>query len=174
MHVHGLSKTGAGNVLNMVAVGLIVGSPVLSMLSDRILASRKKVMVLSSIGVVATMLVLTLFTDRLAMPVLYIIFFCIGMFSAAIVVIAFTATKELFPVEIAGTSVGAVNLFPFAGGAAFQPLLGYVLELVGGETDSYSVAGYRAVFVVCLIASVIALLAISFMKETYVRESQAR
>jgi len=167
MHVYGLSKAGAGNVLNMVAVGLIVGSPVLSMLSDKVLASRKKVMIISSIAVVLTMLALTFFTDRLTPPVLYMAFFCIGMFSAAIVVIAFTSTKELFPLEIAGTSVGAVNLFPFAGGAVFQPVLGYVLDTVSGGADSYSVAGYRAVFLVCLGASVIALVAISFMKETF-------
>ena len=170
-HVYGLSNVGTGNVLNMVAVGLIVGSPVLSMLSDRVLASRKKVMIISSIAVVLTMLALTVFTDRLTLPILYVAFFCIGMFSAAIVVIAFTATKELFPVEIAGTSVGTVNLFPFAGGAVFQTLLGYVVERVSGTGDTYSVAGYRAVFLVCLIASIIALVAISFMKETFVAKS---
>jgi sugar phosphate permease len=171
MHVYGLSKAGAGNVLNMVAIGLIVGSPVLSMLSDKVLTSRKKVMVISSVAVMLTMLALAVFTDRLSLPLLYVAFFCIGMFSAAIVVIAFTSTKELFPVEIAGTSVGAVNLFPFAGGAVFQPLLGYVVESVSGASDSFSAAGYRAVFLVCLAASVIALVAISFMKETFAAEA---
>lgn len=166
-HVYGLSKAGAGNVLNMVALGLIIGSPALSMLSDRILTSRKKVMIISSVAVALIMLVLYISTDRLPMPILYVAFFCIGMFSAAIVAIAFTSTKELFPLEIAGTSVGAVNLFPFAGGAVFQPLLGHVLETVSGGADSYTVAGYKAVFLVCLIASLIALAAISFMKETY-------
>ena len=78
MHVYGLSKAGAGNVLNMVALGLIIGSPVLSMLSDRILTSRKKVMIISSIAVVLTMLALAVFTDRLTLSILYAAFFCIG------------------------------------------------------------------------------------------------
>jgi sugar phosphate permease len=172
MHVYGLSKAGAGNVLNMVALGLIIGSPVLSMLSDKIFASRKKVMIISSFAVMLTMLALMVFTDRLTLSILYMAFFCIGMFSAAIVVIAFTATKELFPVEIAGTSVGAVNLFPFAGGAVFQPLLGYVVENVSGAGDSYTVAGYRAMYLACLIASVVALVAISFMKETFAAKAE--
>ena len=153
-------------MLNMTAVGLILGSPVLSMLSDRLLVSRKKVMLLSSFAVAATMLALTVFTDRLALPFLYGVFLSIGFFSAAIVVIAFTATKELFPLEIAGTSVGAVNLFPFAGGAVFQPLLGHILERVSGGADAYSVEGYRAVFMFCFIAALVALAAISLMKET--------
>jgi len=166
MHVYGFTKGQAGNVLNMVAVGLIVGSPLLSMLSDRILRSRKKVMILSSFAVAATMLPLVLYTDKLTFRLLCAVFFFIGLFSAAIVVIAFTATKELFPLEIAGTSVGTVNLFPFAGGAVFQPFLGYILERSSGGTDVSSVEGYRAVFVACLIAAVIALVSISFMKET--------
>jgi sugar phosphate permease len=163
MQVYGMTKTEAGAILNMLAVGLIVGSPLLSALSDRILHSRKKVMLLSAAALCATLLLVVLFPNRLALPLLYVIFLSIGLFSAAIVVIAFTATKELFPVEIAGTSVGTVNLFPFAGGAAFQPLLGHILARFSGVSV---VDGYRAVFLGCLIAAVIALVSISFMKET--------
>lgn len=166
MQVYGLTKTGAGRVLNMIAIGLIVGSPLLSALSDKVFVSRKKVMILSSVAIAVTMLVATIFTAQLPVALLYVVFLCLGLFSAAIVVIAFTATKELFPLEIAGTSVGAVNLFPFAGGAVFQPLLGHILESVTGGTSPYSVAGYRAMFLSCFVAAIIALVSISFMKET--------
>jgi len=166
MHVYGLSKTQAGGVLNMIAVGLIFGSPFLSMLSDKFLKSRKKVMLICSVAVAVTMLPPMLLTDKLPLPLLYAVFLSIGVFSAAVVVIAFTATKELFPIEIAGTSVGAVNLFPFAGGAVFQPLLGQILEKAGDGGDVYSVEGYRAVFIACFTAALVALVAISFMKET--------
>jgi MFS family permease len=150
----------------MVALGLIVGSPLLSMISDKVLVSRKKVLVISAAAVACVMLLPAVFTDRLSVPALYATFFSIGFFSAAIVVIAFTATKELFPIEIAGTSVGAVNLFPFAGGAVFQPLLGYILERVGGGSGAYSVSGYRAMFLCCFVAALIALASIACMKET--------
>lgn len=166
MHVYGMSKAEAGRVLNMIAIGLIVGSPLLSMLSDRVVASRKKVLLGSSFMVAVTVLLPYLFTDRLSLPMLYIVFLSIGLFSAAIVVIAFTATKELFPLEIAGTSVGAVNLFPFAGGAVFQPLLGHILERAGGGAEVYTATGYKAMFLCCLVAAVIALVSIAFMKET--------
>lgn len=166
MKVHGMTKPQAGNVLNMVAVGLIVGSPVLSAVSDKVLASRKKVMILSSVAVALTMALLTVFTARLSAPLLYLAFFSIGMFSAAIVVIAFTATKELFPIEIAGTSVGTVNLFPFAGGAVFQPVLGHIIDRFGDGAGALPVAGYRAAFLFCTLSALIALASISFMKET--------
>jgi sugar phosphate permease len=164
MQVYGLSKTAAGGVLNMLAIGLIVGSPLLSTLSDRVFHNRKKVMILDAFALCLTLLLVFLFTDRLSLPLLYLIFFLIGMCSAAIVVIAFTTTKELFPVEIAGTSVGTVNLFPFAGGAVFQPLLGHILDTYKGTSP---VVGYHAVFLACFIAAVISLISISFMKETF-------
>ena len=172
MHVYGMSKAEAGSVLNMIAIGLIVGSPLLSMLSDKVLVSRKKVLLGSSFMVGVTVFLPCIFIDRLSLPLLYAVFLSIGLFSAAIVVIAFTATKELFPLEIAGTSVGAVNLFPFAGGAVFQPFLGHILERASGGADVYSVAGYRAMFLCCLGAAVIAFVSISFMKETLSAEPE--
>ena len=166
MHVYGLSKTETGSVLNMIAFGMIFGGPSLSILSDRVLRSRKKVLLMTSVAVAVTVFFPMVFTDRLALPLLYVFFLSIGIFAAAVVAIAFTATKELFPLEMAGTSVGAINLFPFAGGAIFQPLLGIILERMGGDSAAYSVGGYKAVFVVCFAASLVAVVAVPFMKET--------
>jgi sugar phosphate permease len=80
----------------------------------------------------------------------------------------FTATKELFPVEIAGTSIGMVNFFPFFGGAVFQPVLGAILDAYGkNAADQYPVEAYRMVMLVLLLASVAALACTLLMKETY-------
>ena len=48
MQVYGLSKAKAGHILSMLAIGMIVGSPFLSFLSDRIFRGRKPVLLLSS------------------------------------------------------------------------------------------------------------------------------
>ena len=80
----------------------------------------------------------------------------------------FTATKELFPVEIAGTSVGTVNLFPFLGGAVFMPLLGRVLDYYPTvSANGFSLEGYRKVLLILLMAALISLLCTFLMKETY-------
>ena len=84
--------------------------------------------------------------------------------------IGFTTTKELFPVQIAGTSTGLVNLFPFAGGAVAQPVLGYVLERHGREADAFTLAGYEHAFLLLFACGVIAFLASLCMKETLVKE----
>lgn len=166
MQVHGLTKPQTGAILNMMAVGMIVGSPLLGFLSDRVFVSRKVVMVGSTgitVGVVAP---LAFFTGQLTIPMLYGLCFFMGVFANAIVVVGFTSVKELFPRSIAGTSTGTVNLFPFAGGAVYQPLMGYVLERTGRVGDLYTVEGYQNAFVLLFAAAVIAFVATWFMKET--------
>jgi len=151
----------------MIAVGLIIGSPLLSFISDRVLQGRKPVLIGSAIILILVWIPLAFFAARLNTMILGLICFLIGVFSGSIVVIAFTATKELFPTAIAGTSTGTVNLFPFLGGAVFQPLLGAILDKVGKGGGVYPASAYGWVFSACLIAAVIAFIAILFMKETF-------
>jgi sugar phosphate permease len=166
MQVYGLSKAKAGHVLSMIAVGMIVGSPLLSFLSNRVFRARKPMLLLSSLIVLFLTALLAFYTDRLPLPGLYLITLGLGIFASAIVVIGFTTTKELFPVQMAGTSTGLVNLFPFAGGAVFQPILGYVLERHGRVEGAFTLAGYKEAFFVLFFCALIAFLATLFLKET--------
>lgn len=170
MQVYGLTKPQAGNILSMLAVGMIVGSPALSFLSNRVFRGRKPVLIMSSLIMVAITAALAFVTDGLPVFVLYLICLGMGIFSSAIVVIGFTTTKELFPVSIAGTSTGLVNLFPFAGGAIFQPLLGYILERQGKVAGAFTLAGYRDAFGVLFVCGLIAFVSCLFLKETLARD----
>lgn len=168
MHVYGLSRAEAGSILNMIAVGLIVGSPMISLLSDKVMHSRKRVLTLFSAILVVILLILNLYPEGLSKAALYLGMLVFSVSASAIVVIGFTTTKELFPVEIAGTSVGTVNLFPFLGGAILQPVLGWVLESYPkGPAGGYSLEGYQAVFSVLLVISFVALISSLLMKETF-------
>lgn len=166
MEIHGLSKAEAGNVLMMIAIGTIVGSPFLGWLSDKVLGARKPVMVGGTAIHLMAWLALVLWTASLPIPFLYVVSLLIGVFGSALVIIAFTANKELFPKEIAGTSTGLVNIFPFAGGAVFPPLMGYLMDLVGRTTGGYPVEAYRLAFLLCLFAVAIAFGATLLMRET--------
>jgi sugar phosphate permease len=166
MQVYGLSKAKAGHVLSMIAVGMIVGSPLLSLLSNRVFQARKPMLVVSSLVVLCLTALLAFYTDKLPLIGLYLITLGLGVFASAIVVIGFTTTKELFPVQMAGTSTGLVNLFPFAGGAVFQPILGYMLERHGRVEDAFTLAGYKEAFFVLFLCAIIAFLATLFLRET--------
>ncbi len=171
IHVYGFSKAEAGNILGMLALGMIVGSPFLSWMSDKVFHSRKKVIVLSSIITVCVTIPLAFFPGGMNQPGLYLLCFLLGMFNSAVVVVAFTATKELFPVEIAGTSVGLVNLFPFLGGAVAPPILGAILEAQEKTAVGYSAEAYSKAFLLYFVAALIALAIACFITETMKKAS---
>ncbi len=166
IQVYGLSKAEAGNVLSMLALAMILGSPLLSWLSDSVWRSRKKIIILSSVVTLMLTIPLAFFTANMSRPVLYLICFLMGIFNSAVVVVAFAAAKELFPLEIAGTSVGLVNLFPFLGGAVAPPILGAILEYHQEAAGGYSAAAYSRAFMLYVFLAVIALLAALFIRET--------
>jgi len=168
MHVYNLTKVQTGSILSMIAWGMIIASPILGLVSDRLLKSRKKTLIITSSGLVALLLLLGIFPSQLPIPVLYVWFFFFSVCSSAIVAIGFTTTKELFPIHIAGTSVGTVNLFPFLGGAVFMPILGKVLDAYNKtQTGGYPVTAFKAVILILLAAAVISLLCTFLMKETF-------
>jgi len=156
----------------MSAIGMIVGSPFLSFVSNRIMKGRKPIILLSTAITVGLMALLAFYTERIPLFGLYSILFLMGFFTSSIVVIGFTTIKELFPVQIAGTSTGLVNLFPFAGGAVLQPLLGYFIERQGRIDDEFTLAGYQHAFFILFLCGIIALVASLFFKETFQGEER--
>ncbi len=167
MQVYTLTKTQTGNILMMIAVGMIVGSPMLSYLSEKVFRARKPVLLISSFTLTGIWVLFVFFADGLSVLLLYGLFFLLGIFASGIVVIGFTVAKELFPAQIAGTSTGMANLFPFAGGALLQPLIGLVLDCSGRSGTIYSVEAYRLSFVGFLVAAVLALISIFLIRETH-------
>jgi MFS family permease len=164
--VYGLSKTATGNVLAMVALSMILGAPALGHLSDKTLASRKKVLVGTSVFHCLCWAALLLFRGTLGTAGLYVLFFFFGITSASVGTIAITATKELFPRAIAGTAIGAMNGFPFFGGMLFQPFIGYILDrgrAMAGVTPEQS---FHLAMCVFFIGSIVALVSILFSRET--------
>ena len=150
IQVYGLTKSEAGRILSMIALGMVIGSPLLSFLSSNVFRARKPVIVLCSAAVLGITALLAFYTDRIPVSGLYLLCLGLGMFASAVVVIGFTTNKELFPVQMAGTATGLVNLFPFAGGAVFQPVLGLVLERArAGREPTLPLQAIKALFWFC-------------------------
>ena len=66
MHVYRMTRAEAGHILNMIAVGMIIGSPLVSLLSDRVFHSRKKVLTLASAVLFVVILWLNIFPQDLS------------------------------------------------------------------------------------------------------------
>ena len=172
VQIYGLEKGQAAQILSMLAIGMIVGSPFLSYVSNSVLHARKPVLVFSSVVVLALTAALAFFTSHIPLFGHYAICFGLGVFSSAVVVIGFTANKELFPVQMAGTATGLVNLFPFAGGAVFQPVLGVTLESYGKMDGKFTIAGYEKAFLILFLCAFVALIASFYIKETLLPEKK--
>jgi sugar phosphate permease len=168
MHAYGMGKNQAAAFLTLIAWGMVIGGPALGVLSQRVLKSRKKTLILCMSALTALLAVTAILPAGLPREALVAWFFLFSVCSSAIVVVAFTTTKELFPVEIAGTSIGVVNFFPFFGGAVYQPALGAILDAYGKTaSDQYPVAAYQMVMVVLLLSSLAALVCSILLKDTY-------
>ncbi|MBN2706885.1 MAG: MFS transporter [Deltaproteobacteria bacterium] len=168
MQVHGLSRAQSGAILSMIAWGMIIGSPLLGYLSEKVLRSRKKVFIFATALLSLVLFCLKLFPGSLPHALLYLLFFLFSLSSSAIVVIGFTTTKELFPLAIAGTSVGMVNLFPFLGGAVFMPLLGRILDhFPRTATGAYAPQAYSRLLLLLCGSALLAWACTFFMRETF-------
>ena len=164
MHVYGLSKTAAGGVLSTFALALILGSPAIGWLGNRF--GRKPVLIGSSMILMAVCGIMSWLVDALSLPALYALFFCFFITGGAIGPVIATVSKELFPIVISGTSVGIVNLFPFAGATFFQILIGAVLTAQSHGQNPYATIGYQYMFLICLAGAALSLIAAVVMKET--------
>jgi MFS family permease len=159
-----LSKTAAGAVLSTFALAMIFGSPFLGWLSNRF--GRKPVLIGCSMTMITVTGLMSWFVDTLPMPALYILFFCFFVTGGAIGPIVAAISKELFPIAISGTSVGIVNLFPFAGATFFQILIGAVLTSQSHGQTRYATISYRYMFLICLTGATLSLVAAALTKET--------
>jgi sugar phosphate permease len=168
MDVYSMTRAQAGTVLSMIAWGMIIGSPPLGFISDKLMKSRKKPFILCNLVLVIELAFLSIYPAGLPRIALYIFFFVFSISASSVVIFGFTIIKELFPVEIAGTSTGMVNLFPFLGGAIFMPLLGRVLDAYPkSDVGGYSLEGYSMLILILLGSSVLSLICTFLTKETF-------
>ena len=164
MHVYGLSKTETGSILSTFAPALIFGSPLLGWSANRL--GRKPVLMGCSLLLMTVSGLMAWSIDSLPMPALYILFFCLFLAGGPTGTVVATVSKELFPIEISGTSVGTVNLFPFLGAAVLQVGIGAMLTERNPGQVVYDAASFRIMFLILLAVATLSLCASFLIRET--------
>jgi sugar phosphate permease len=167
MHVYGMTRTQAGAVLSAMAIGMIIGAPAMSWLSNRVFHSRKKVLALSQLGGLCVFAPLAFFTGDFSETALYIWCFTYNFFMSSLVVVGYSTIKDSFPIQISGTATGTLNIFPFAGALVGQPLIGWYLDSVGAINGQYPVDAYSTAFKMFLLCLLAAFIASLMVKETF-------
>jgi len=154
----GWDKATYGLVLTFIGIGMIIGCPTAGYISDKILKSRKKVLVVGTMMFTIIWAIIWATTGQITNPEAYMaINFLFGFFGGFFIV-SFAQIKELFPITIVGTSTAALNIFPFAGGAVLQQVSGLMLI-------SKSLEAYQRVWLFMLLCMVIATLAALLSRE---------
>lgn len=129
-NIGGFDSVTASMFLSLIPIGTVFGSVFAGRLSDKVLRSRKKVIIISTIGqmVAWVFILLSAYTDIIYNVALqYAINFVLG-FTSAFSIVAYAQVKELFPISITGTSTSTMNCITFGGGALIVSLSGLVMS----------------------------------------------
>jgi sugar phosphate permease len=170
IEAHGFAKSTAGILSSLVFVGWVFGGPVYGWVSDYI-GRRNLPMYVANIATLIVSLWIIYGTNHSVVTVA-IGMFLLGFFSCGFL-LAFVVTREKNRPEIAGTAIGFVNTINTFSGAALQILIGWVLDMVATDviiTESgkaFTLADYQKALMSIPICLVVALIALSRVKETY-------
>jgi MFS family permease len=156
----------------MMFVGWGVGAPVLGWLSDRI--GLRKLPFVAGLALCAVAMAGLVWIPGL--PVWAVTALCLLCgFGGSAQILGFAAVRESNPERVAGTAIGIVNCLMTGAGALYQPLLGYLLDLgwtgdMAGGARVYATATYSAAFSVLVAGTVVSVLCILAMRETWCRQ----
>lgn len=170
MKVKGLSGITTGNILLLMSLGMIIGSPLSGYLSDNIFKSRKKIIISGICGMALILWSLVLLPGGAGKVTLSILFFCFGLFSSSGQVM-YAHIKEQVPLENAGMAMTAINFFTMAGVAVFLQGLG---SLMNSLYPGLSLGGqaFRGAFIFCSICLTVIGVIYTFTSETLTSEKR--
>lgn len=153
----------SANILGMLSIGYFVGTPIMGKVSDSILNSRKRVMV---IGLFIYLCCMSFFLFDINSEWLwFVIFFALGFFSSNGAV-SYAHVKELFPKEMSGFALTANNLFTMGGVAVSQQVIGAVISRFPKTTTGYVPEAYHSAYEILFASCVAGLLLYIFTRDT--------
>jgi len=165
MDALGYSPIQAGNILLMMSLGGIIGGPLGGRLSDRVLRSRKKVVIWGMCAYGMGIFFLTGSTSITSDVFYYVLFLCLGCFMSFGMVV-FSHIKELFDTRMAATAMTAINFFTMMGAAVFTQGMGTVIEIFPKVGGIYPPRAYHIAFLSCLLGVALAVAFYGFSKDT--------
>lgn len=170
MQVYHMPRVEAANHVMMMAVGNMVGGPLVGYLSDRLGLRRRPFLFISILFLINWLVLTTWNGARPAEWALYIICFFMGI-GVSGVSIAVACAKEVNPPQLTGITVGVVNSGPFVGAALMQPIFGWVLDqnwqgTIEQGVKVYPMVAYQSAFWFCVVVVIIGLIFTLQIKET--------
>jgi len=170
MQVVGVSPVAAGNLLFLMSIGIVVGSPLCGWLSDAAVGSRKSVVIFGLVGMTAVLAVFSRLPAGVGFAPLAVLFFGFGVFSSA-GQIMYAHIKERMPIERAGTAMTGINFFTMAGVAVFLQGLGSLMQRFYPEA-ALGAGAFRGAFLFCAGCLLVTAALYLMTKETLGRRAR--
>lgn len=139
--VHGLSGVDLGNALLAMSVAMIAGTLTYGPL-DRLLRSRKRIVVAGALCSAVIMLMLAYWQDTAIVIVLLVGLGLLGSYD----VVLLTHARAVFPAEMAGRGMTTINVAAFSGAALLQVLTGYLIAELPDRFETAPADAYRITF----------------------------
>ena len=168
VYIHHISYTQASVISGMLFFGTVFGAPIMGWFSD-LIGLRRVPMILGAIIALMIML-LIMFLPNLGFYPLLLLFFALGFITSSQVV-SYPTVAENNSKFLTATSVSVVSLSVISGGAIFDPLFGWLIDLhaktLGQVTPTYTAADFQFAIWLLPIAFVVGLTAALLVRETY-------
>jgi MFS family permease len=123
---YSLSDLTASSIVSMLFLGMVAGSPFFGWLSDH-MQKRKPAMLLGAVFCLLFMMLLQ-YVNVWNVPLLYLLFFCVGFMSAS-QVIGYPAIAESNAPEVSGSALSLATIIIMGGGYGLGlPFVGWLIE----------------------------------------------
>ncbi len=147
--VMGYSAIYTGNLILLMNIGVIIGSPLWGALSDRVFKTRKGLIVICLLIMGVIPLLLATISSEADPLVLTPIFFTFGLASSG-GLLMYPHIKDLMPQKMAGAAMTGVNFFNMMGPAVFLQGLAILMQRLYPNA-SRGPAAFDTAFLVCMV-----------------------
>ena len=150
IEVLGYSAIRTGNLILLMSAGLIIGSPLWGVLSDRIFKTRKALIIFCLLMMGMISLALAALPSETGLFVLAPLFFAFGFVSSG-GMLMYPHIKDLMPHKMSGAAMTGINFFNMMGPAVFLQGLGILMQRLYPDA-SRGPAAFEAAFIVCMLS----------------------
>ena len=152
----------AGNLTSMVLLGAGLSCPLFGQLS--IYFTKRKPLIHSSCLLTTLLLFVCLYApidNTLFMGcILFLIGLCCGAY-----MLAFTIANELAPAGSLSTCTGFTNTLAMLSATILQPLIGYLLDIISGKPNIYTLGDYQLALLIIPSSLLLASFLVHFLPE---------
>lgn len=165
---YGFSTEMAATAVSCIFYGWAIGGPIMGWISD-VMHRRRPIMLISIVASFICMS-LVLYLPDMSAPLLFILLFLYGISNTGLAV-SYAVASEINPRRVAGTSIAFSNMASVLIGAAFQPIIGWFLDLqwhgrMINNVPVYSAHAFRMALIALPLCLILGFVAALFVRET--------